>query len=128
MTHGALQVMGNDPHILPSRLARYVAPIPAKRLARQIGCDVRTAENIKRGHWPIARHWIGLIRTFGEDITEAVFHPEKAAARLEREVLDLEQQLAEKRAALVASAGSRAPKAGRPVQDRAAVGAPPFSP
>lgn len=100
MTFGALQSRADDPPVLSQRLARFVAPVPAKHLSRLIGCDVRTAENMKRGHWPIARHWAGLIRAFGEDVTEAVFHPHKATERLEREVHDLEQQLARKRAAL----------------------------
>lgn len=103
MTYGALQSMRDDPQILANRLAEYLRPVPAKKLARAVGCDVRTAENIRRGHWPIARHWSGLIRAFGEDLTEAVFHPEKAIARLEREVADLEEQLAAKRAALADS-------------------------
>lgn len=102
MTYGALQSMDDDPQVLARRLATFVAPVPAKRLSRLVGCDVRTAENIKRGHWPIARHWAGLIRAFGEDVTEAVFHPHKAAARLEREVRDLEAQIAAKKASLAA--------------------------
>lgn len=92
--------MERDPHLLQDRLAQFLAPIPAKELARKIDCDPRTAENMKRGHWPIARHWIGLLATFGEDITEAVFHPEKAAQRLEREVRDLEAILQQRRQAL----------------------------
>lgn len=104
MTFGALQSMDDDPQVLARRLAAFVAPVPAKRLARQVGCDIRTAENIKRGHWPIARHWAGLIRTFGEDLTEAVFHPQRAIERLSREVRDLEEELAAKRAALAQGA------------------------
>ena len=92
--------MARHPHLLQERLARFLAPIPAKELARRIDCDPRTAENMKRGHWPIARHWLGLLATFGEDITEAVFHPEKAAERLEKEVRDLEAVLETRRAAL----------------------------
>ncbi len=95
--------MRDDPQILSRRLSDFVQPIPAKILAEQVGCDLRTAENIRRGHWPIARHWLGLIRAFGEDLTDAVFHPEKAAARLEREVSDLERQLAERRKAAAAA-------------------------
>jgi len=114
--------MGRDPHLLQARLAKFLAPIPAKELARKIDCDPRTAENIKGGHWPIARHWLGLIATFGEDITEAVFHPEKAAQRLEREVRDLESILETRRRALrdAESFASRmAEIRGRP-EDRAA--------
>ncbi len=103
----------------------------AKDLARRIGCDPRTAEGFRAGrHWPQAKHWLGLVTAFGADLTEAVFHPEKAAERLEREIRDLEQQLAERRAAHERIAGEavhdrRRPRARRaqavaPVQDRTA--------
>lgn len=100
--------MRDDPYLLRERLARFVERVPAKELSRQIGCDVRTAENIRRGHWPIARHWLGLVGAFGRDVTEAVFHPDAAALRLEREVAELEAELDRKRAALrVVSEGGR---------------------
>lgn len=103
----------------------------AKDLARRIGCDPRTAEGFRAGrHWPQAKHWIGLVTAFGADLTEAVFHPEKAAQRLEREIRDLEQQLAERRAAHERIAGEvatdrrrarpRRPQAVAPVQNRPA--------
>lgn len=108
MTVMGAQCMRGDPQTLSRRLARFVERFPAKELSEQIGCDVRTAENIRRGHWPIARHWAGLIATFGRDLTEAVFHPDAAAARLEEEVAELEARLADRRAALrVVEEGSR---------------------
>lgn len=80
----------------------------AKELARQIGCDPRSAEGYRAGrYWPQAKHWPGIIAAFGADVTEAVFHPERAAARLEQEVRTLELQLAEKRAALGNVQGAR---------------------
>lgn len=97
-----------DPQVLPRRLRTFLAPVPAKELSRQIGCDVRTAENIRQGHWPIARHWAGLVAAFGRDLTEAVFHPDAAIERLEREVRDLERQLADRRARAEAVEGGRA--------------------
>lgn len=100
--------MRDEPQLLAERLKAFVSKVPAKTLAEEIGCDLRTAENIRQGHWPIARHWLGLLGAFGEDLTEAVFHPEKAVQRLEREVHDLERQLAEKRAAADAAARSSA--------------------
>jgi hypothetical protein len=93
--------MRDDPQVLSRRLATFVRHRPAKELADTIGCDVRTAENIRRGHWPIARHWAGLVRAFGRDVTEAVFHPDAAARRLAEEVADLEAQLAKRRADLL---------------------------
>jgi hypothetical protein len=93
--------MRDDPQILSRRLAAFVRPIPGEgALAEKIGCTERAAENIRRGHWPIARHWAGLVRTFGRDLTECVFHPDAAAARLAEEVAELEAKLAERRAAL----------------------------
>lgn len=102
MTYAEAHGVKRDPQLLQRRLAAFIEPIPAKELSRRIGCDVRTAENLRRGHWPIARHWLGLLQAFGEDITEAVFHPEKAAERLERECRELERQLQARRAALAA--------------------------
>lgn len=66
----------------------------------------------------MARHWLGLVVTFGEDVTEAVFHPERAAERLQREITELEKQLAERRAAheqaaTEAGANPRRPLIGR---------------
>jgi hypothetical protein len=92
--------MRDDPQVLSRRLAAFVRPFPAKALALRIGCTERTAENIRRGHWPIARHFLSLVREFGRDLTECVFHPDAAAARLEEEVAALEAELADKRAAL----------------------------
>jgi hypothetical protein len=101
------QCMRANPQLLSDRLKAFVrSKADAKTLARMIGCDVRTAENIRRGHWPVARHWAGLVATFGRDLTDAVFHPSAAAARLEAEVRELEQQLAERRAALGIVAGA----------------------
>lgn len=116
--------MRDDPQLLQDRLAAFVRQrADAKTLARLIQCDVRTAENIRRGHWPTARHWLGLIAAFGADVTEAVFHPDQATARLEAEVRALEQQLEERKAALreTAGSGARAPQALAPVLDGAAV-------
>jgi hypothetical protein len=102
-----LHCMEPAPHILRARLADYVRRQGcAKTLARTINCDVRTAENIRSGHWPNARHWAGIVAAFGRDVTDAVFHPDAAAARLEAEVRELEQQLAARRAALRDVAGA----------------------
>lgn len=91
--------MANNPQLLSDRLSAYLRRrTTAKSLAREIDCDPRTAENILRGHWPTARHWLGIVRAFGHDVTEAVFHPQCAVERLELEVQTLERQLAEKRA------------------------------
>lgn len=99
----AVSYMQSTEQDLSEMLGAYLrARTPsAKHLAREIGCDPRTAEGFRAGrHWPQAKHWMGLVAAFGKDITEAVFHPEAAIARLEREVADLERQLAEKAAQL----------------------------
>lgn len=118
------QCMRTNPQILSERLKAFVHPkADAKTLARWIGCDVRTAENIRRGTWPIARHWLGLINTFGEDLTEAVFHPERALARMEQEARELEARLLAKKAEIrdVARGLPSRQQPHRPVQDRPAV-------
>ncbi len=91
--------MGSDSQLLSDRLSRFLRRrTNAKGLARQIGCDPRTATNILSGTWPGARHWLGIVRAFGHDVTEAVFHPQDAIERLEREAEHLERQLQETRA------------------------------
>ena len=121
MTQTLEQCMRRDPQLLATRLQAFVRPrADAKTLAKLIGCDVRTAENIRRGHWPIARHWAGIVAAFGRDVTDAVFHPDAAAARLEAEVRELERTLAERRAALRDVAGTipRRPQDAASLQDR----------
>lgn len=106
MTCQGTHCMERNPHILAERLAAYLRRrTNAKGLARQIGCDPRTAENLLQGHWPSARHWLGIVSAFGRDVTEAVFHPQDAVARLTTEVERLERELADtrSRAAEVAS-------------------------
>lgn len=118
------QCMRTNPQILSERLREFVRPrADAKTLARLVGCDVRTAENIRRGTWPIARHWLGLINTFGEDLTEAVFHPERALARMEQEARELEARLLAKKAEIrdVARGLPSRQQPHRPVQDRPAL-------
>lgn len=78
----------DDPRTLQTRLATFVAGrMTSKQLARLIESDVRTAENIRRGHWPQARHFAAIVRLFGRDVIDAVLTPEIAAveARLEAE-------------------------------------------
>jgi len=100
MTEAVMHCTERDPRTLLGDFMRRSSR-SAKELARQIGCDPRSAEGYRAGrYWPQAKHWPGIIAAFGADVTEAVFHPERAAARLEREVRTLELQLAEKRAAL----------------------------
>jgi hypothetical protein len=105
MAYGDATFMRDDPQILLKRLSDFVQPIPAKVLAKKAGCTEDTAEHFRLGRsWPNARHWLNLIGSFGTDITDAVFHPERALARLQQEVQALEQELAAKRAALGAVA------------------------
>ena len=112
MAHTGEMFMRDDPQTLTRRLARYVHRVPSKELANIMGSTERVAENVRRGHWPQARHFAALVRTFGRDLTEAVFYPDAAAERLEQEVQALEAQLADRRAALRDVAGSvpRRPK------------------
>lgn len=88
MTELALEFSTDDPRRLQSRLSAFVAErATAKQLARLIGSDVRTAEGIRRGYWPQARHMAAIVQAFGRDVLDAVFSPELEAveARLEAE-------------------------------------------
>jgi hypothetical protein len=100
MTDMTMQSTERDPRTLLGDFLRPRAG-SAKELARLIGCDPRSAEGYRAGrYWPQAKHWVGIVRAFGEDVTEAVFHPQKARERLEREVRELEAELEARRVAL----------------------------
>lgn len=100
MTCSMEQSMGRNPHLLSDRLSGFLRSrrSTAKGLARDIGCDPRTAENFLAGHWPNARHWLGIVAAFGPDVVEAVFDPQTAVERLEKEADRLARELAETRA------------------------------
>lgn len=121
--------MGLDTHEPRGRLAVYLArqyrgEHKTKRLASDIECTAKTAENIMSGHWPNSRHMAAIVRRFGRDVIEAVFAPEidDTVARLEAEVRQLEEQLEEKRKLARQVAGHRARPTPRLValEDRAA--------
>lgn len=106
--------MGLDSQEPRGRLARYLRREYAgahatKRLASDIECTPKTAENILSGTWPNSRHWAAIARRFGADVLEAVFAPEidATAARLEAELRDLERELEQKRALARQVAGRR---------------------
>lgn len=112
MAYDGALFMGPDPQILQTRLARYVQPYPAKKLARWIGCTEKTAEHFRLGtSWPNARHWRLIVQHFGRDVLAAVFDPEidETLARLRREERELREKLheieARRRAALGGMAG-----------------------
>jgi hypothetical protein len=93
MTDWTMQSTSGDPQILSRRLGAYLnRTTSAKQLALLIGCDQRTAENLRAGRtWPIARHWLGLWVEFGNDVLEAVFYPERVEARLQKEAAERDQ-------------------------------------
>jgi hypothetical protein len=98
MAYDGQLFMADDERILLARLAEYVEPYPAKKLARWFGCTEKTAENFKRGTgWPNARHWRLIVRHFGRDVLAAVFEPEidETLARLRREERELREKLHE---------------------------------
>jgi hypothetical protein len=98
MAYDGTLFMGDDPQILLKRLADYVEPYPAKKLARWIGCTEKTAEHFRKGaSWPNARHWRLIVQHFGRDILAAVFEPEidETLARLRREERELRERLHE---------------------------------
>lgn len=96
--------MGPDTHEPRDRLAaylreRYRGAHQTKRLASDIRCTPKAAENILDGHWPNSRHWAAIARRFGRDVLDAVFGPEidETTARLAEEVRQLEEALEEKK-------------------------------
>jgi hypothetical protein len=98
MAYDGQLFMGDDPKILLTRLAEYVEPYPAKKLAKWFGCTEKTASHFKAGTaWPNARHWRLIVRQFGRDILSAVFEPEidETLARLRREERELRERLHE---------------------------------
>jgi hypothetical protein len=98
MAYDGTFFVDNDPQILLRRLADYVAPYPAKRLARWFGCTEKTAEHFRRAEsWPNARHWRLIVQHFGRDVLAAVFEPEidETLARLRREERELREKLHE---------------------------------
>ena len=102
--------MRDDPQRLQARLAAYVRPrASSKQLARLLGSDERTAENIRRGHWPQARHFASIVRAFGSDVLDAVFNPEleSVEARLEQEERHARQVYLAARAARQAACRAR---------------------
>lgn len=83
----------------------------AKHLARLIDCDPRTAEGFRAGrHWPSARHFRMIVRTFKRDLIAVVIEPEIDAtlARLTREEFELEERLHEIRKARRSALGGLA--------------------
>ena len=81
-----------------------------KRLASDIGCTPKAAENMLCGHWPGSRHFAAIVRRFGRDVVSAVFDPEidAVAARLQGEIRELEEALERTRAAARAAEDYRA--------------------
>lgn len=107
--------MGLDSHEPRGRLAsylrrQYAGAHATKRLAGEIDCTPKTAENILNGCWPNSRHWAAIARRFGAEVLEAVFAPEIDAtvAKLEAEVRELERELEQKRALARQTARRRA--------------------
>ena len=109
MTDWTMQSSVEDPQILSKRLGAFVRRQgSAKEIANLIECDVRTAEQIRAGKtWPIARHWLAIWVTFGEDVLEAVFYPERALQRLQREEAAREEARLGRIAALSAQRDDR---------------------
>lgn len=102
MSYGAFTFMGTESKgTRPSeRLAMYLRgqyrrDHRIKRLAGDIDCTQKAAENILGGHWPSDLHFAAIVRRFGRDVLDAVFGQDIDAtvARLTAEARDLEQQL-----------------------------------
>lgn len=124
MTYADRTFMDADDHEPRDRLAafltrQYRGEHKTKRLASDINCTPKAAQNIMNGHWPNSRHMAAIVRRFGRDVVEIMFAPEidDTVARLEAEVRQLEEQLEEKRRLARKVAGLR----GRPSTRMAAL-------
>lgn len=93
MTDWTMQSTSGDAQILSRRLGAFLRRQgTAKQLALRLDCDERTARNLVGGvAWPIARHWWNIWVEFGDDVLEAVFHPDRVEARLAREAEEREK-------------------------------------
>lgn len=88
MSEWIMQSDAVDSRILPARLGSFLRREVggAKQLALLIDCDERTAFKIRAGEaWPIARHFLAIWLEFGDDVVEALFHPDRVEERLRRE-------------------------------------------
>lgn len=92
MTDWAMHSSSRESQILPARLAEFLKRQgSAKQLSLRLDVDLRTMNNLRAGAtWPIARHWWNIWVEFGDDVLEAVFHPERVEARLTREAAERE--------------------------------------
>lgn len=112
MTYMERTFMGLDSHEPRERLGaflrrQYRDEHKTKRLAADIDCTPKAAENMLADHWPSSRHFGALVRRFGRDVLDAVFGPDIDAttARLQGEIRELEEALERKRAAAVQAQG-----------------------
>lgn len=106
MTYLERTFMGMDSHEPRERLGaflrrQYRDDHKIKRLASDIDCTPKAAENMLADHWPSSRHFGAIVRRFGRDVLDAVFGPDVDAttARLQGEIRELELALERKRAA-----------------------------
>lgn len=102
MTSTEFVFMGENPHDRPRQRLRtylreqYRGPRHVMRMAYDVGCSRKTAENILDGeHWPNDLTFASIVRRFGRDLLEAIFNPEidPVVARLEEEERHLDRQL-----------------------------------
>ena len=79
---------------------RYRGAGAPKRLAADLGCQPKTAENMLGGSWPSDMHLAAIVRRFGADVWRALFAVDLDAedARLALEESRLAQALDETRA------------------------------
>lgn len=72
----------------------------AKRIARDFGCDERTAQGWLAGAAPANKHWHGMVARWGQRFLAFVYQPHfdwAEQARLDAELEALVNQLRERR-------------------------------
>lgn len=123
--------MGLDTHRPRARLARYLndqyrGEHRTKRLAADIGCTPRAAENALLGHWPSDLHLSAIVRRFGRDVVDALFLPDIDAtlAKLQEEEARLARQLEAASARRRQAEGRAGDGAPQPLRSASTAGAP----
>lgn len=105
----------DNPGLVAARLAEWLRPYPAKALARQFGCEERTAVAWKAGNLPQMRALIAMAEAWGVGFLEYVFAPvlEESDLALDRRPERIEREAAALRHDVQTNRGAAAGRRGR---------------
>lgn len=94
-------------HPVGQQLAAWLAPYPAKRLARLFGVEPRTAKAWRSGELPQNRHLIAMVALWGRPFIDHIFAPVlvPAPADLARRLERLQIEISDIRRVIDGGAG-----------------------